>query len=86
MTLSMSLDGKILEEGDADRCRELLEDDTIQELRIILVPVILGGAKKRSLSGAPGEFLSQDLCFNLKRMEEVDGVVQLHYVRSRNKG
>jgi riboflavin biosynthesis pyrimidine reductase len=83
VTLSMSLDGKILGEWDDDQVKTLLKADAVNELRITLVPVIVGGAGNSSLSGLPGDFLQHDLQFRLKGLEEMDGSLQLHYVRTK---
>ena len=83
----MSADGKILGDWNAKSVRSFLSSDTVEELLVTLVPVILGG-KKMSLSGLPGDFLPQDLAFNLKEMNEEQGesgAIQLRYVRDRRK-
>ena len=79
----MSIDGKILGEWNDEQVRTFLTEDAIKELRVTLVPVIVGGAGKKSLSSLPGEFLLKDLQFRLKGIEEVDGVIQMHYVRAK---
>lgn len=87
LKLSMSADGKILGDWNAESVQSFLASDTVEELLLTLVPVILGG-KKMSLSGLPGNFLPQDLAFNLKKINKVQGesgAMQLHYVRNRRK-
>ena len=82
-TVSMSIDGKILGEWNDEQVRTFLTEDAIKEVWVTLVPVILGGVGKGSLSGLPGEFLPKDLQFRLKGIEKVDGVIQMHYVRAK---
>ena len=87
LKLSMSADGKILGDWNVESVRSFLASETVEELLVTIVPVILGG-KKMSLSGLPGDFLPQDIAFNLKKMNKVEGesgAMQLHYVRNRRK-
>lgn len=85
----MSLDGTLLGDADPAHMRSLFVSDVVEEIRITLHPVILGGRTGKSLTGfltgELGGFLPEDRQFRLKGMEEIKGKMQLHYIRDRRK-
>lgn len=80
---TMSVDGRLMEQREPEQIKALLESDTVEELSLTIVPVILGGSKSVSLSGFPGDFFPQARYFKLKEMKEANGAIRLHYMRDR---
>lgn len=85
----MSLDGTLLGNEDPAHMRSLFVSDVVEEIRVVLNPVILGGRSGKCLTGfltgELGGFLPEDRQFRLKGMEEINGKMQLHYIRDRRK-
>jgi 5-amino-6-(5-phosphoribosylamino)uracil reductase len=71
---AMSVDGKLLaSEGGGEALRALAEADSIEKIEVEIFPQILGGAKKPTLTGLPGEFLPKPLDFRMTSMKVIEG-------------
>lgn len=81
----MSADGRILDAIDPARIRSLLDADDLEEIRVGIVPVIIGGKDEGSLTGLPEGFLPHERQFRLIHMEELEGVLQCRYARDRKR-
>jgi len=70
--------GTIMTDGSSQLVHELLEHDLVDELHLLLYPLMLGSGKRLFANGA------QHSAFSLKSATPFpSGVVGLHYVRDR---
>ncbi len=81
----MSVDGVLLDDSDPARIRSLLASDAVGEIRMRIVPVIVGGRDAPRMTGLPDGFLPHDRYFRLKEMEQSGDELHCHYVRDRRR-
>ena len=81
----MSVDGVLLDDTDPARIRSLLASDAVGEIRVRIVPVIVGGSDALRLTGLPDGFLPEERHFQLKEMEQSGDELHCHYVRDRRR-
>ena len=72
--VAMSVDGKWLAgKGGEEAFWALAEPGSIVEIEVEIFPLIVGGAKKPTLTGLPGEFLPKPLDFRITSMKVIEG-------------
>ena len=81
----MSVDGRILDTLDPACIKSMLDADELEEIRVGIVPVIVGGKAEPSLTGLPEGFMPHERQFRLIHMEELEGVLQCRYARDRKR-
>ena len=78
----MSVDGKLLaDEGGGEPLRALVAENSINEIEVEISPKILGGAKKPTLTGMPGDFLPKPVDFRIASMKVEGGRCVVKYRR-----
>jgi riboflavin-specific deaminase-like protein len=70
-------------EGGPALLKSMLEADAVDELRLTIAPLLIGGERAPGLTGMPSGFLPEERRFRLKAMEQSDGEVFLRYLRDR---
>ena len=76
--LKASPGGKILTDGSSQLAHTLIENDLVDELHLLLYPIVLGGGKRLLPEGVHSTF-------ELKAVKPYpSGVVGLHYERARS--
>jgi hypothetical protein len=83
--LSLTDNGKLLSKWNPEFLRDLFEADAVEEIKVTILPFLLGCCESMSLSGMPDGFLSGDRYFRIKFMLQNKGSVTCHYVRNRRK-
>ncbi len=81
----MSVDGVLLDDSDPATIRSLLASDAVEEIRVRIVPVIIGGLDAPRMTGFPDGFLPDDRHFRLKEMDQSGDELHCHYVRDRRR-
>ena len=85
----MSIDGKLI--NDPLLCKEFkIPDSTslypniqiLEELFIVLLPIIIGGSSNPTLSGFPGDFLKMPIEFSLVSKKVKKNICYLHFKKS----
>jgi riboflavin-specific deaminase-like protein len=75
---------RVVCEGGATLFRSMLESDLVDELHVTLCPLVFGGSKAISLTGAAGDFLPASVRCRLAAMEVIGEECFLRYAVIRD--